>query len=342
MVAAQLALALLLGADPSVRPVEVPAALAAVTSPPELSGLAWAPTLGRFLVVSDDTGLREEGDDHAPFVLALDAEGGLDPTPVPIRGIAKLNDPEALCEGPAGTFFLATSHSPNKKGKTRPARRQLLHLKMKADERALTVLGAADLLSIEGGSLLSAAGLPADGRLDLEALGFHQGALFLGLKSPLTAQGEAVVLRLDDPVGALKEGRIRAAALHRFAALPLCVPALPALPGAAGAKPVCQGLSDMVFLPDGSLVASSNAPKGGPKDGGGSVWLVPAPIGQTAPRLLKRFEGLKPEGVTIAPGGGRIVVVFDCDQAQPLWAEVPLPAGDQSQPKGAEGPGARK
>lgn len=316
MLAAPLVLALSLSADPQARPVVVPPALAAVTSNPEFSGVSYSAALGRYLVVSDDTGLAEEGAKHAPFVLGLDEKGRLDEAPIPILGIASLNDPESLCAGPAGTFFLVTSHAPNKKGKTKAPRRQLLQLA--TEGRALKVVGKADLLEVEGGTLLGAAGLPADGKLDIEALAFRDGALFIGLKSPLAAGKEAVIVRLADAEKAVKEGRIRAAALSRFAALPLCV--------AAGSGTVCQGVSDLLFLPDGSLLMSANAPKGGPADGGGALWLAKAPAGSTPPVLVRRFEGLKPEGLALDPKGEKLVVLFDRDQAQPQWMVLDLPA----------------
>ncbi|MGC4114719.1 MAG: hypothetical protein QM765_08940 [Myxococcales bacterium] len=313
--AASLLLAFTLRADPEVRPVTVPPALAAITSNPEFSGITWSAALGRYLLVSDDTGLHEDGTAHAPFVLALDEKGRLDETPVPIRGLASLNDPESICPGPAGTFFLVTSHSPNKKGKTKPARRQLLQLALNG--RELEIVGRADLLAVQGGTLLERAGLPADRPLDIEAIAFRDGALFLGLKSPLADGKHAVIVRFADAEKALKEGVVRASSLTRLAALPLCVP--------VGAATVCQGVSDLLFLPDGFLVIAANAPKGGPKDGGGALWLAKAPVGSSPPVLVRRFENLKPEGLSLDSKGTKLVVAFDRDQEQPEWMELPLP-----------------
>jgi len=100
----------------------------------------------------------------------------------------------------------------------------------------------------------------------------------------------------------------------------LCVDRRPA---AAGAR-VCQGLADLAFLPDGNLVAAANAPKSGPGDGGGALWLLRAVPGGFTPELLQRFDGLKPEGVTLAPGGRSLMVVFDSVE-DPRWMELPIP-----------------
>jgi len=294
-------------AAPEPQPVAVPARLSVATSPPELSGLAWSPALERYLVVSDDTGLEVAGTKHAPFVLAMSADGRLDDAPVPIVGLDALNDAESICEGPPGTYFLLTSHSPNRNGRTKRARRQLLHLELIG--RSLKVRGQADLTQLQGGRLLGRAGPTGELALDLEAVAYRDGALYVGLKSPLSSKGEALILRLDDAVAQLAQGRVRAASVSRWAALALC-------PEAA-----CEGVSDLAWLPDGSLLLVANAPKGGPADGGGSLWRFKP---GEKPELLRRFPGLKPEGVTLTPKPS-VVIVFDGHGAAPLWLELPAP-----------------
>jgi hypothetical protein len=298
------------------RLLVVPPELAAVTSNPEPSGIVWSPSRRRYLLVTDDSGLRDKGTYHEPLLLGLSEDGSLDKTPVPIRGVKAINDPESICAGPDGTYFLVTSHSPNRENKTTADRRQLLQLKESKGD--LQVAARLDLTKIKGGrSLLALAGLPPEGRVDIEAIAYHDGALFIGFKSPLTDRGEAVILRLANPVEALRSGKLRETAVERFAAIPLCV--------AAKDRQVCQGVSDMTFLADGSLVLSANAPKGGPKDHGGALWHLPAPVGKTPPVLLERFPKLKPEGLTLSSTGRSLVVVFDCGDQAPQWTEVPLP-----------------
>ena len=303
-------------AEPGVRPVVVPSELAALTSNPEFSGIVWSQNWKRYLVVTDDSGLRENGTNHQPLVLGLSEDGSLDKSPILIRGVERINDPESICAGPEGSYFLVTSHSPNHANKTTAIRRQLLQLR--EVRHTLEVIGRLDLTNIKGDrSLLSLAGLPQEGRLDIEAVTYRDGALFIGFKSPLTVDGQAVVVRLTDPLKAMRKGYLEAEAIKRFVAVPLCVD--------VRGNRVCQGVSDMLFLPDGSLVLSANAPKGGPKDHGGALWHLPGPVGKTPPIQLRRFPDLKPEGVTLSPSGRSLVIVFDCDQSQPKWTEVPLP-----------------
>ena len=294
--------------------IGVPAALTQQNASIEPSGVAWSAALKRYLIVSDDTGTEDQK--HAPWLFAMTREGAFDATSVPILGVSEVNDLESISGGPNGTFFLCTSHSENKKGKVKPPRRQLLYLKLEG--RALRVVGHVDLTTAQdgkGGGILSIAGVDPAGKLDIEAITWYQNALLIGLKSPLTAQGNAVILRLQDPVQTLKAGHIGPGALTRFREVDLHV--------AREGGTVGRGVADLSVLPDGSLVLCANSPKGMPSDGGGGVyWLKP---GGSAAVLLHDFPGLKPEGVTPADDGKDLVVVFDNGFKPPQWTRLPLP-----------------
>jgi len=294
--------------------IKVPAVLMQQNASIEPSGVAWEATLKRYLIISDDTGT--EVLKHEPWVFAMNSQGALDDVSVPIRGVSEINDPESICNGPNGTLFICTSHSENKKGKTKPPRRQLLHLKLEG--RALRVLGQVDLTTAEdgkGGGLLAIAGVDPGGKLDIEALTYRQDALLVGLKAPLTSGGAAVILRLATPAQALRAGRIGPGALTRFREVSLCA----SRPEGA----IARGIADLLSLPDGSLVLCANSPKGMTPDGGGALYLLKP--GASAPVLLRDFPGLKPEGVTLAEDGKGLVVVFDNDLNPPLWIRWPLP-----------------
>jgi hypothetical protein len=294
--------------------IAVPAGLARQNSSIEPSGVVWVEALQRFLVISDDTG---SGEKHQPWVFAMTRQGAFDDTPVPILGIDEVNDPEAICSGPDGTFFFTTSHSENKKGKTKAARRVLLHLRLEG--RALRALGQIDLTTArdgKGGGLLEIAGLDPLGKLDIEALTYRQGALLIGLKAPLTAGGSAVILQLKSPVDALRSGRIEPGALTRYREVTLNT-------SEAMGRPVHRGISDLTSLADGSIVLLANSPKDMPSDGGGAMyWLKP---GAGAAVLLEDFPGFKPEGVTLSEDGRGLVLVFDNDLRPPLWTRCGLP-----------------
>jgi hypothetical protein len=304
-------------ASPAATPalIGVPPSLWQRTRTIEPSGVAWAPVLDRYLVVSDDTG--NIGNHHQPWVLAMTRAGVFDEAPVGISGLDALNDAESICAGPDGLFFIVTSHSPNKRGREPEARRQLLLLELVG--RGLRVAGRVDLTTARatdgGDSLLALAGLPIDGRLDIEALAFWQGALLIGFKSPLSAKDGAVVVRLATPVAALRAGKLPPGAVTRLWEVALHV-------DIAG-HPIPQGIADLATLPDGSLVLVANSPKGRAGDGGGALYhFVP---GQGEPRLLRRFEGLHPEGVTLGADGKELVLVFDNNTGPPMWMRSPLP-----------------
>jgi hypothetical protein len=82
--------------------LKVPSTLGAL----ELSDIVWVPALTRYVLVTDES----------PFLVTMSADGVLDGAPLRIPGVESLDDAEALASGPDGSVFLATSHSPNKKG----------------------------------------------------------------------------------------------------------------------------------------------------------------------------------------------------------------------------------
>ena len=291
-----------------IVPIKVPREISERTGL-ELSGAAWSASLSRYVLVSDD--INDEGAKHTPLLFALTERGQLDSAPIKIEGISELNDPESISAGPDGTLFVCTSHSLNKKGHLPESRRRLLHIALGVDRHA-KVLGQVDLSVAR-----TADGKPPwgeTGTLDIEGIAFRDGALYVGLKSPLTVDGSASILRLPDVVSVIQAGTVPNGALSLWSRARFCVP--------HGGQAVCEGIADLAFLPDGSLLVAGNSPKGMPTDGGGSLWKLSGP--NTAPLLLKRFDGLKPEGIALAPDHSSAIVVFDTDGRQPLWVRWPL------------------
>lgn len=310
------------GRDDVARPelVTIPPALRARVLRVELSGLAWAPTLERYLAVIDDSIDLETGNRRAPFVLALDRSGRLDAEPVPLDGVRSLDDAESLAAGPEGTFFLLTSHSLTRHGKTRQARRQLLQLRLEG--RRLRATGVLDLLQgpHDVSHQLHEAGFGLETPVDLEGVAFHEGNLYLGLKAPLLPDGSAIILRLERPMEAFARGSLDEHALSLWARIKLGV-----VPPTGGGL-VFQGIADLLFGADGALYLCANAPKGWPADGGGSLWkgALPPRAGTLNGAILRRFPGLHPEGVAPDPGGHALTLVFDRNDRDPLWMTWPL------------------
>lgn len=299
-------LLLLLAGAPNPVNLDVPPELTAKTCNPELSGVTWVPSLDRYLAISDDTGLLDTPTWHAPWIFTFDEKGRFDPAPRVLDGVEALDDAESLTPGPPGTFFLTTSHTISKKGKSKPIRRQLLWLELK--EQRLVSRGGFDLTT-----LISA----RDEDLDIEALAFREGALFVGLKAPLDEHGNAAIMRIGNIVSAFDQEKPAALSAVAWARPKLEVQD-------AEGRPVPQGVTDLLFLADGRLVLAANAPKSGKPDGGGALWLLAKP--DAKPVLLHRFPGgLKPEGLSLSPDGKRLVVVFDRGAEVSQWVLLPLP-----------------
>lgn len=312
-------LAVLLASAPPPRPpqdIAASKALLARTCRPELSGLAWVASLARYLAVSDDTGLLETTSWHAPWLFTVDEQGAFDEEPLVIEGLDALDDAESITPGPKGTFFLTTSHARNKKGQAKPARRQLLWLALEG--RKLSVRGRLDLTEAKDtkGQDLTALITGEEDELDIEAITFRDGALFVGFKAPLDAKGRAAIVRIEKIVEAFAAKQVDPKSISIWARPLLEVP------GPDGAA-TPEGVTDLLFLADGRLVLAANAPKSGKPDGGGALWLLAKP--EAKPVMLHRFEGLKPEGLTFSPDGKRIVVAFDRGQDPSQWVQVPLP-----------------
>jgi len=303
------------GAACAIEPLSIPPSLRNRAGALELSGLAWAPSLDRYLGVVDE-GVEIRG--QLSFVFALDRFGVVDAAPVPIVGGGELDDVEALTPGPEQTYFLLTSHAPNRHGKVGRQRRRLLQLRL--EDRRLRVTGDLDLFEGKGEvpRQIEKLGLPRATPVDLEGLAFSDGALYIGLKEPLLPGGSAIVLRLESPSEAFAAGKLPKKALSFWGDIELTATS------AAGAR-MSQGIADLAFGPDGALYVCANAPKSGTADGGGTLWRIAQPRGgRMTATVLRQFSGLKPEGVAVGPAGKALGLVFDRDGGEPVWTTWPL------------------
>jgi len=292
-------------------PMKMPASLARRTRF-EASGILAQSADGRYLLVSDDTG--RDGDEGVPWLFALSKTGELQADPVPVRGVDEFSDVEAIAAGDGGDIFLLSSQSYSKKGKRKAARTALLRLRKDGDGyRGSGEAHLAELLDADTAKA-TALGLP-DGTqsLDIEGLTAKQGALYLGLKAPLDAEGRAMIWKLGSP-GALFEGKPLAqsdASLWARVRVDVDVEG----------KTTPGGISDLTFLADGQLVLTST-PSTADGDAG-ALWRVDRPdAGALTPVLIKKFPGLKPEGVTPSLSPDKLMVVFDTGGGAPLFEEI--------------------
>jgi hypothetical protein len=99
-----------------------------------------------------------------------------------------------------------------------------------------------------------------------------------------------------------------------------------------------QGLADLQRDPtDGSylMLTSYEGPDENSRENlGGALFRIPAEWiegdppsrARELPKPLATFEGAKPEGVTVVPGGD-IVIAFDDDRSKGLWSGYPNRSG---------------
>jgi multidrug resistance efflux pump len=293
------------------QPLNVPASLLQRTRF-EPSGALWLPELGRYLVVSDDTGLKDGANEHAPWVFLVSAEGQVDPKPLVLSGFeaaagrSTVTDLESLTRAPDGTIWLLCSQSQSRKKKRKKKRQLLIHARL--DGSRLRTLGAAPLFhAFKHLPADARTRLGFDARLDIEAMTWADGALLLGLKSPQDDQGRARLLRLDRPE------RLLAGDVSPTGAQLSLVGSV-ALPTGPGGEP--GGFADL-FLSGGHLMATSTLTSDDAARG--CAWRIPWPLTGAAAERLRCWPGLKPETITQGPTG--LVVFFD--SRPPKWAPLP-------------------
>lgn len=308
---------------PSVGPAKpllmnIPPALRTKTRL-EPSGVLWRPELQRFIVVSDDTGQKEAGD-RAPWLFAMGRDGAFDPEPLPIAGVGEIDDLESIAAGEGGEVYALASQSLSRHGKRPPSRTSFLRLMPDGRGfRADAEVHLADVLEAAGPAVMAKLGLPNGTReLDIEGMAYHNGALYLGLKAPLDPQGNAMLWRIGDPRLFFAQRSLEHAALSLWATAHI--------DAEAGGKSAPGGVSDLLFMPDGSLMITSTPSTSEATPQSGKLWSVATPAaGVLSPREIRAFSGLKPEGLSLSPTPGRVVIVFDAGGDVPSWLEIPWP-----------------
>ena len=304
--------------DEKPKPMWVPESLARI-SRFEPSGALWRAELLRYIVVSDDTG--QEGErEHVPWLFTMDVDGRVDADPLVVSGVDELNDLESLTSDAGGSIYLLSSQSYSSKGNRRRSRTAFLRLDARARSFAVTgELHIAESLDAAPSSIRKRLGLEAGTRdLDIEGLAIRGGAAYFGVKAPLDSAGNAMIWRLPDVREAFEAGEFDPVRLEAWARVPLRVQ--------AGAGEASGGISDLLFLPDGTLLISATSADDDASSKSGSIVHVAEPrAGLLAPRVVRTFIGRRPEGLSIAPAPGRFLAVFDERDAQPSWIDLPWP-----------------
>ncbi len=283
----------------------------------EPSGVGWSPKLGRYLIVSDDTGIQNSQSDHAAFLFSMDEEGRVDSAPVPLNGIDVVNDLESLTATGDEGFYLVSSQNISKKSK-RPGSRELI-IKIQWDGNKYTVQGQVRFLSLLMNSYsrqeLGALGLEdfeADGRpvLNIEGASFHDNALYLGLKEPVSPKG-AIIWKLENADDIFNTRRLAPNQLSIFGYVQL-----------GQYKNKKTGISDITFDPRGVLWVSSTVVDAEEGDQMGGFYRIDRfADGRLDATQMDSFPNLKPEGIC-PHGDDRFLIVFDEDEKTAVFCYV--------------------
>lgn len=305
---------------PEPRPMTLGAGLTGRTRF-EPSGILARSAENRYLVVSDDTGINRGPNEGRPWIFSMDPFGVVAPEPIPLEGIAAIDDLEAIAEGDGGEIYVLASQSHNKKG-VRPRARSAM-LRLRPDGARFRVDGEvhlAELLEVAP-ERAAALGLRSGTReLDIEGMTFHAGALFLGLKAPLDANGDAMIWKVSSPQ-ALFDAPTGGARTLESADLTAWGHAR--VDVEVDGQTVPGGISELLFL-DGSLALTSTPSSA--DVAAGALWRVDQPTGGSlSPRIVQRFPGRKPEGLAPSLRRGNLMVVFDAGESIPSVLETPWP-----------------
>jgi hypothetical protein len=267
----------------------------------EASGLLYLPDLRRLLVASDETpGKRAEA-------FLLDSALRVEKT-VPIAGLERMDDMEAVAAGWGNSIYFLSSQSRTRKGKL-PAERKLL-AKAGRSGGALVLegkLALADSLEALAKRSPDAPWSPwllaalAEGTLDIEGLAWKDGDLYLGVKAPLRA-GKALILRLAG-ADSLLGGKSAAGKSPAPAAVSIWKEF--ALHDARTGT-AC-GISELLMRGREIFLLSTGKPAAGGH--AGSLWILKD--GAEAPALIRDFGGERPEGLAFDAGGDSLYVAFD-------------------------------
>jgi multidrug resistance efflux pump len=300
------------GDHPPIYNMNVPEPLRQI-SRFEPSGVVWLPKLQKYLIVSDDTGIQDSRNDHAPYLFLMNPDGDINPEPVQLEGIDTINDLEAITTVGQDTYYLLASQNISKNG-NRPRNREYL-IAMTEDGKHFSVHRKINFLSLILKSCnpaklkeLGLHGLAADGQPDLniEGIAYNDNTLYIGLKQPVTNNG-AIIWQLSDPEHVLRDHRLDPDQLRIFAVVDLGKNA---------------GISDLSIDQKGTMWALSTIPNAGKNRQLGSLHrLRHFADGHLEAERVYDFPKLKPEGLCHY-NDNQMLIVFDNDEAIPSFCTI--------------------
>lgn len=283
----------------------------------EPSGIAWQNDIGKYLIVSDDTGIQNTPSDHSAITFLMDERGNVEKNPVKLIGLKEVNDLEAIASAGENVFYLVSSQNISKNN-NRPGSRELV-IKLKREGEKYIVEGKVNFLSLllksYSRSELINLGLEKydeDGKpvLNIEGAAFQDGVLYLGLKEPTSKNG-AIIWKLEDVDDLFQNQNLKPRQLSVYGFVRL-----------NDDNTNSAGISDLTFDQNGILWALSTIPGAvGDDQKGGLHRINSLANGQLEAIQLLTFPGLKPEGIC-SDRNGRLLIVFDNDNNTPAFCHI--------------------
>lgn len=281
----------------------------------EASGLLYLPDLKRFLVISDDTPKKKA------LVHLMDTASRVEKS-IPVGGLDKMDDMEAVAQGADGSVFLLSSQSHTKKGKL-PEYRKLL-VKARRAGGSLELQSKVSLLDIldkvsqahadKDWAAFLRAGIAAKST-DVEGMAVLGGDLYLGFKAPLL-EGKAVILRIAG-IDGLMAGKLpgsEAVSIWKSVELK------------DARTSTRSGIADLIFLDgDAYLISTGTREDGEKRDGAGTgsedsrhagaLWVLRKDAAKAVE--LRDFAGAKPEGLAHVAAEKSFYIAFDNGSERP-------------------------
>ena len=283
----------------------------------EPSGIVWQKDIGKYLIVSDDTGIKNTSNDHTAIAFLMDENGNVDKNPVKIGDLKEVNDLEAIASSGDNILYFISSQNISKKNK-RPHSRELF-IKIKREGEKYTVLSEVNFLTVllksYSRSELINLGLKKydkDGKplINIEGAAFQDGALYLGLKEPSSKKG-AIIWKLDDIDDLFQTHQLKSRQLSMCGIVQL-----------NDDNTLSSGISDLTFDKNGVLWALSTIPHADEAEQIGGLHQINfLANGQIKATQKLTFPELKPEGIS-SDKKGRLIIVFDNDNKTPALCYI--------------------
>ncbi len=263
----------------------------------EASAVLYFPEEDQYLMISDET------PDNLPLLFLMDGYGRI-LREILLPGPEEIIDMESITMDDQGTIYIAASLSENDNGNVPQARRSLITLQKHQTE--LTFNRRIDLYSMLTECASDSPQQPwaefitesvSEGDLDVEGMFWHQGALFLGFKSPL-ADGRSTILKIDQAARMLDSQELNSDQVSIWKQFSLSTDL------ESG-----QELITDLFLQNGYLYLTGVPESRESGDFSGSLWRLNLTNDQLT-RVI-HYSDLKPEGIAATSTSGTLLLCFD-------------------------------